>query len=628
MFHYGILLMWRNSARNVPNIMGFPPLTGSPMKDLLPYFERNLLLLRRYGAEFSGRFPLVAGGLRGPANDPQTERVLQGTALLAGRIEKRLQDGYPQFTEALLESLYPHALRPFPSCAIVALDDAAASAVRHVPRGTELKAKRKTGGVQCLFRTAADVSLAPLTIHAATFDPLIRAPAGTLLAPDATAALSITIAARELSLAEVPLDKLSVFIDGDPALYAALRDALFIHASGAFVESADGRWLPLAAVPVAAAGFREDEALIPFGKRSHPAWRVLTEYFCFPDKFRFIDLDLAALHPLLPAGARSVTLHLALSRLRPDSAAARILRALLPANLKLSCVPVVNLFAHHARPIAVTGTKAEYPLVPDSTHPEACEVYSVDRVCRQARGGEGLVEYTRMHARRDGAALKGRHWALRHDDMLAEISPGYEKLLSLTDSDVDAEDRTTLSVDITCTNRDLPLQLASGAPGGDLSMADTSDGGAIRLLTAPTPTYRFAAGEAHWNLIGCLTLNHHALIPDGLQAFIELLQLHNLPRSVVAERLIAGVVDLDHKQTTAWMPHDYGSSLVYGIEVHITVDEEAFTGSGLHLFAQVMDQFLALYVQINSYVELVLLSQRDNREILRCKRRSGYASPA
>jgi type VI secretion system protein ImpG len=323
-----------------------------------------------------------------------------------------------------------------------------------------------------------------------------------------------------------------------------------------------------------------------------------------------------------------VTLHLVLARMRPDSAAARLLRTLQPCNLKLSCVPVVNLFAYHARPITVTGTRADHPLVPDSTRPEGYDVYSVDRVYRQVKGSEEFVEFTRMHARRHGALAKGRHWALRHDDILAEISPGYEKLLSLVDADMDAEERSTVSVDITCTNRDLPSQLSCGTPEGDLAMSNTSDKGSIRLITAPSPTYRFASGKAQWDLIACLSLNHHALIPDGLEALTDLLQLHNLPRSLVADRLIAGIVGLDHKQTTAWMPHDYGSSLVYGIEVHITIEEEAFTGSGIHLFAQVMDQFLALYVQVNSYVELVLLSQRDKREILRCKRRSGHASPA
>lgn len=610
--------------------MDFPSIQGCSMKDLLIHFERNLMFLRRYGAEFAARFPRVAGGLRVAPEDPQAERVLQGTALLAARIDKRLEDGYTQFTEGLLEALYPHALRPFPSCAIAAFEVGATGAARMIPRGTELKARQVVAGVQCRFRTTADLVLAPLAISAASFDPLIRAPAGTRLAPDATASLSITITSMsgQMPLRELLLDKLSVFIDGDPSLHAALRDALFLYASGAFVESADGRWLPVASVPVSPAGFSEEEALTPFGKRSHPAWRVLTEYFCFPDKFRFVDIDLAALRALLPAGAHSVTLHLALSRIRPDCAAARILRTLLSSNFRLGCVPVVNLFAHHARPIAVTGTKADYPLVPDATQPDGYEVYTVERVRKQVKGGEGIVEFTRLHARRNSAVTKGHHWALRHDDILAETNPGFEKRLALIDADVNFEERTTASVDITCTNRDLPLQLGYGLPGGDLAMSDTSDGGCIRLVTAPTSVWRFASGEMHWDLIGCLSLNHHALIPDGLPALIELLQLHNLPRSVVAERLIAGVVDLDHKQTTAWMQHDYGSSLVYGIEVHITVEEEAFTGSGIHLFAQVMDQFLALYVQVNSYVELVLLSQRDRKEILRCKRRSGYASPA
>jgi type VI secretion system protein ImpG len=556
--------------------------------------------------------------------------VLHGAALLAARIEKRLVDGYTQFTEGLLESLYPHQLRPFPACAIVVFDLAgAASALRVIPRGTELKSIQKVASVKCCFRTATDVSLAPVANAAVTIDPLIKAPSATPLAPDVTAALSIMIESKsELPLNSVPLDRLRIFIDGDLSLSTALRDALFLHASGAFVEAADGRWQPLAVIPVVPAGLSDDEALIPYSKRSHPAWRVLTEYFCFPEKFRFVDIDLSTLRPLTPGGARRVTLHLALSRLPPDDAAARMLRTLLPTNLKLFCTPVVNLFAHHARPIDVTGTTADYPLVPDSGHPEGLEVYSVDAVRKQAKGGDGIVEFTPMHERRKGAVMKGHHWALRHDDILAEIRPGHEKRLSLVDSDLEATERSTVGVDITCTNRDLPLQLICGAPGGDLSMPSAADGVDVRLLTKPTQVQRFASGDAHWDLIACLSLNHHALIPDGLPALRKLLHLHNLPQSLVTERLIAGVVDLNHKQKTAWMPNEYGASLVYGIEVRITVEEEAFTGSGIHLFAQVMDQFLALYVQVNSFVELVLLSQRDKREIIRCKRRSGNASPA
>ncbi|QGZ41010.1 type VI secretion system protein ImpG [Pseudoduganella flava] len=602
------------------------------MEDLLPYYERELVLLRRYASEFAGRFPRVAGRLRSGGDDPQVERVLQGVALLSARVAKRLDDGYPQFTEALLEALFPHYLRPFPSCAIASFESPRElSTVRVIPRGTELHSAQSENGVHCRFRTTTEVTLAPLDIAAATFEPLIAAPAGTRLPSDATAALSITIRSesQRCSLASVALDRLRVHIDGDPSFCAALRDALFMHAGAAFVEAEDGRWIPLPAVPLAAVGFADEEALIPYGDRSHPAWRVLTEFFCFPDKHRFFDVDLAALRPLMLKQARSVTLHLALSQLRPDGATARMLRMLEASNLRLFCTPVVNLFRHAAKPIAVTHTSADYAVVPDVARPQAYEVYTVDSVRKLGKGSEGSVEFSPPHAP-GGAARQGYHWTLRHDEMVAAVSPGYEKRMSLidADADVDAQESTIVSVGITCTNRDLPMHMMTGTGGRELVIGDIADGLPIRLLAAPSGPCRAAPAQAHQRLISYLTLSHHALVPDGLPALHELLRLHDLPQSPITQRMIDGIVGLDHAVKTAWMRHDHGSSLAYGIEVRITIDEEAFAGSGIHLFAQVMDQFLALYVQVNHFVELVLLSQRQKREILRCKRRSGNASLA
>jgi len=616
--------------------MGFPTLPNPIMKDLIPYFERELVVLRGYAAEFAARFPRVADRLRIGSGDAHVERLLQALALLAARIRKRIDDGFPQFTEALLESLFPHYLRRFPSCAIACfgllekgLEEM--SGVRVIERGTALQSQ-PVQGTKCKFRTAADVALAPLAITAAWFEPLIRAPSGTRLAPDATASLSITITcvASGLALPQISLDMLRILADGDPSFCAALHDALFMHVSGAFVEGTAGNWLPLPTVPLVPAGCADEEALIPFGDRSHRAWRILTEYFCFPDKFRFFDVDLAALRTLMPPEARSVTLHLSLSRMAPDSNAARMLRTLQPANLRLFCTTVVNLFKHHVRPVAVTGTASEYSLVADAAHPQAYEVYSVDTVRQQITSTDAIVEFTPLYARGHGTSGRGRHWILRHDEVLAVISPGHEKCLALVDINAEALDveRSSLSVDVTCSNRELPNQLAYGAPAGDLAIPGVPDGSLVRLLAKPSLPHQFAGGQNHWRLISHLTLNHHALVPKGLETFRELLTLHDLPASPVTKRMIEGIVNLDHAVTTAWIKHKRGSSLVKGLEVHITVDEEAFVGSGIHLFAQIMDHFLALYVQVNSYIELVLLSQRDNREILRCKRRSGNAGLA
>ncbi|MUI12859.1 type VI secretion system baseplate subunit TssF [Massilia dura] len=605
------------------------------MKDLLPYFERELVVLRAYAAEFAARFPRVADRLRIGDGDSHVERLIQALALLAARIMKRVDDGFPQFTEALLGSLFPHYLRPFPSCAVIhfGLPDKGLqemSGVRVIERVTLLETQ-PVQGTRCKFCMATDVTLAPLAITSAKFEPLIRAPSGTRLAADATASLSITIASvsSRLTLPQVLLDTLRVLADGDPSFCAALHDTLFMHVSGAFVEGLGGKWLPLPAVPLAPAGCADDDALIPFGDRSHRAWRILTEYFCFPDKFRFFDIDLAALRAFVPPDSQSVTLHLALSRMAPDSNTARMLRTLQPSNLRLFCTTVVNLFRQPARPVAVTGMASEYSLVADGPRPQAYEVYSVEAVRQQVSNAE-TVEYTPLYARGHGGAGGGRHWVLRHDDVLAVISPGHEKRMTLVDINAAAleVERSTLSIDVTCTNRELPHQLPYGTSAGDLLVPGATGGLMARLLTKPSLPLRFAAGQNHWRLISHLTLNHHALVPGGLQKFKDVLLLHDLPASPVTTRMINGIVNLDHTITTAWIKHTRGSSLVKGLEVHITVDEEAFVGSGIHLFAQVMDHFLALYVQVNNYVELVLLSQRDQREILRCKRRSGNASLA
>ena len=68
------------------------------------------------------------------------------------------------------------------------------------------------------------------------------------------------------------------------------------------------------------------------------------------------------------------------------------------------------------------------------------------------------------------------------------------------------------------------------------------------------------------------------------------------------------------------------SALMPGVVIRMTVDEEAFVGSGIHAFAQVVERFLALYVHANSFTQLVIASSKTGEEILTCQPRSGDLS--
>jgi len=612
------------------------------LDQLLPYYERELGFLRRYSREFSERYPKIAGRLLiggEVCEDPHIERMIESFALLNSRIAKRLDDDYPEFTEALFEVLYPHYLRPFPSCSIARMDFSGAAAqlttASEIARGTQLTTRPVRGAV-CTFRTAYPVTIAPLALTHAAFAAIIDAPEATRTPPNATSSISLTISSTsaQVTVPQLGLSKLRVFIDGEPSFCAALRDALFMRGVCAYAEAdGNGRWIPLHKIPVSPAGFEEEESLIDFSARSHAAYRLLTEYFCFPEKFNFFDIDLHALSGVLPAGCKSVTLHLALSGMRTDSNTARMLGTLNTNNVLLGCTPVVNLFRQRGEPIRLTHTTASYPVLADARRAFAYEVQSIDSVklVRQTPQGESVLEFRPFYSLRHGQTPEknGHYWVMRRDDIIAEKSPGYETQISIVDIDFDpAEVETdTLSLELSCTNRDLPASLSYGQRGGDLFLEGGSSVRAISFLRKPTSSHRFERGRgAHWRLISHLSLNHLSLADGGLDAFREMLTLYDLPRSPSSQRQIGGILAVSHKAANTWLPGNPFACLVRGIEVRLTIDEEAFVGSGIHAFAHIVERFLGLYVHANSFTQLVIVSNKTGEELLRCTPRSGDLS--
>jgi type VI secretion system protein ImpG len=612
------------------------------VEQLLPYYERELGFLRRHAREFAERYPKIAGRLLiggEVCEDPHIERMIESFALLNARISKRLDDDYPEFTEALFEVLYPHYLRPFPSCSIARIDHAGAgaqlTAATEIARGTVLTT-HPVKGCPCTFRTAYPVTVAPIALSHAAFAAIMEVPPALQLPLNATSSISITLTccAAHIPLAQLGLKSLRVFIDGEPSFCAALRDTLFMRTVKAYVEAdGGGCWVALPTIPLCAAGFDEDESLISFSERSHPAYRLLTEYFCFPDKFNFFDIDLAAIALVLPASCKSITLHLALSGLRTDSNTARMLATLSTNNVLLGCTPVINLFQRPGNPILLTHAAARYSVLADARRVFAFEVQSIDSVklVRQTTQGESVLEFRPFYSLRHGETPEknGRYWIMRRDEAIARHSPGYEAEISIVDIDFDpcAIATETLSLELTCTNRDLPAQLSYGQSGGDLFLQGGASVHTIHFLRKPTLSHRFECGRgAHWRLISHLSLNHLSLADGGLEAFQEMLTLYDLPRSPTSQRQIGGIVSISHKAANAWLPGNPFACLVRGIEVRLCVAEDAFVGSGIDAFARIVERFLGLYVHVNSFTQLVVLSHKSGEELLRCTPRSGDLS--
>ena len=608
------------------------------MDELFTVYERELVNLRALCREYAQRYPKVAAKLQmggDTCDDPHVERLIQSVALLNARVAKRLDDSYPQFTEGLLNLLFPHYLRAFPSCAIARVlgqpnPDGECEASPTMPRDTLLQSA-PVNGVPCRFKTVYDVRPSSVALSQASFETLINAPVGTRLPDDVTASLTLRFEMAE------PGDKagtMRLYADGDASFCSALRDAFFVHTRAAYLQLDDGGpWERLPVVPVAPVGFSSDEALIPFDARSHTAYRILAEYFAFPEKFNFFDIDIPSLLARLPADRTHFTLRFALAGVTPDSDRARMLASLSKRHLLPGCTPIVNLFRQPGVPITYDQLSADYTLLAHGTRPEAYEVYSVDKVrmVRQRGSETAISEFRPFYSLQHGeeGVGRGRYWLMRHNEALAICSPGHEKSITLVNADCDPLEieRSILSIELSCTNRDLPCSLKIGAVEGDLFIPGAASGDLIRLLRRPTRPARLTNGPAmHWRLISHLALNYHSLTLEGAEGLREMLTLYDLASSSVSRRQIGGIVSLEKSETTAWIKHRRGSSLVYGSEIRLTLDEEAYAGAGIHLFVQVLDQFFALYVHLNSFIELVILSRQSGKELFRCKPRTGSTS--
>jgi type VI secretion system protein ImpG len=85
---------------------------------LLRYYNQELRYLREMGGEFAREFPKIAGrlGMEGmEVADPYVERLIEGTAFLAARVQLKQDAEYPQLSQRLLEMVCPNLTAPIPS---------------------------------------------------------------------------------------------------------------------------------------------------------------------------------------------------------------------------------------------------------------------------------------------------------------------------------------------------------------------------------------------------------------------------------------------------------------------------------------------------------------------------------
>jgi type VI secretion system protein ImpG len=590
--------------------------------ELLPYYERELTFIRQMAAEFAEKYPKVAGRLMlepDTCEDPHVERLIEAFALLCGRVHHKLDDEFPEITEALLDVMYPHYLRPVPSQAIAQFQlDASQStaASTQVPAGTAIHSKVDDGQF-CSFRTCYPVTLWPLRVTGASVSGVSRflSPG---IAADVAAVLRIEMECLGgIPFGRLPLDKIRFYLNGDSAAVHGLYETLFLHALRVSVNALPGRegvsQAVLPATCLKQVGFGREEGMLPYSDRSFFGYRLLQEYFTFPQKFLFFDLtglDRISKHDF----GSSFEIAILLKESDRPHLLAGLEQSVNARTFQLGCTPMVNLFERIAEPIRITQTKSEYRIEPDLHRPLSTEVYSVDRVTSSATYLEEPQHYETFYALRHGRMDKARQhfWCTHRRPSTRKNDLGTDVFLSLVDLNFNPSLPPTemLTVRITCTNRDQASRLKFSGEFGELE----AEGAALvraRCLRRPTQASRPPMRRGlEWRLISHLSLNHLSIVGQGREALQEILRLYDFSDDPTIRKQIAGIVDVSSRSSVSRVHSETGVTFCRGTDVTIQFEEDQYIGTGVFLLASVLERFLGLYSAVNSFSRLTATTRK------------------
>ena len=559
---------------------------------ILQYYKRELSYLRNQGADFALRYPKVASrlALHGTESpDPHTERLIEATAFLAARVHRDLDQEFPQIAAAMLDNVCPTLVQPIPSMTVVqlALDGSQGkvTAGLPIPRHSGLAARTEAGEL-CRFRTAWDTMLWPLRIARAGFSE--------------DQALRLELESDSgVELSELEVRSLRIHLQGDWMVTMPLYELLAAGVAGISLYAEGAGVVPLPLTAWREVGYAPEESVLPQPPNGLPAHGLMQEYFAFPRKFHFFDLDLPQ---GLPFKGRRCEVALHLDR------QARGLGAIGAQHFRLGCTPVINLYAQTSEPVTIDESHYEYRLVADKRRDETTEVHSVLSVILSDPAAERAIpvpSYAEVeHADADRGTL---FWSARREYSLRDRVTGTDMFLSFVDARNAVRQPTepVVYANLLCTNRRLAEQVPVGAR---MVFERVAQNVSVQCLYEPTAQRNPPLeSDALWRLVSLLTLNQQSLVESatGHKRLQQILQLFASGNSREQD-LIRGLKGVSSRPVTAHVGNEAWRGFCHGTEVTVEFDADAFVGGSPLLLGAVLARFFAMYTSVNSFVRLVV----------------------
>ncbi|MBB71050.1 MAG: hypothetical protein CMF50_01470 [Legionellales bacterium] len=501
------------------------------------------------------------------------DNLLDAVASANAEVIDKISQQQPQAGHDLLTLLLPHVTQVLPASAVVELKP---TPYQTRSKHTMTKGMRfKSNSTHPYsFISCYDTEVLPLRVSDARY---CETPTGS--------EVTMTLAALPgVTFATLKLDSFTMYLQGESLLIDTLQVSL-LQAAKAVSLCFNGEKYSL---PLLQGTYTSPvQGLLPTYLTAQPALHYLLENLYYDERQHFVSINgLDTVNWCGSATELTITVHFdesipALSQLRHD-------------NIRLNCVPIINLYPQTCEPIMVTAQQQDYPITVDVNNAQ-CWLYDIVDVTLQDKYGK--------QQRLTPVSTQGFNITYKKTRLLSNAAYPHYSLSLQNNYDVAPQ---TAAVAALVHQGNGPydelypgvaLTAQSGLPN-DLQLS---------LLTRPQRASQALLDDTAIEILTIFLHQHFQSIIDHelLKQLLTLLDVNQRYQTIIANITAINATPL---------AYCYKGAKVTGFTLHMTVSKSVNDMLSLRKLAGILHRFFCYYADLNTVIVLVVYSQYSDEE--------------
>ncbi|QEK39909.1 type VI secretion system baseplate subunit TssF [Candidatus Sneabacter namystus] len=525
--------------------------------------------------------------------NPHITRLIESFAFLHNNfLNYALDVKHSYLVSSILDLLYPHLTRPIPSVMFIKMvPDAKQEQSIFISNKTLLEVEYKE--MNATFKVGYDTEVVPLAIDSIksfNVENDKSSPTGSV------SCMSLLVSStNDHSIDTLGVKKIRFFLQDIKHISYMLYESLFSYLTGIIIEDETScKKVVLSKESVSSVGLKLDENLLYHNNKTFPGYLFLTEFFLFPQKFLFFDLNV---ENKLSNFSSSVKIKFYFSN-------HFVIDSVSNNTLAMNVIPTINLFEKESDPVVMEDGKIEYPLIIDKQKPQQYSIYSIQKVV------VGLGDEQMLAKPLAQSASETSDTILWHVERKTSASLNSVPYISFVTKN-STKEKPYFYANALCFNGNIPYEifLTSQRQVQLRFMDDTILTGKIEVIKNPSKVQYICSNvDKKIQVLTHLSAHYISIIGSDVKGFLkDIISVYQGAIPALNNSILDSIADVAVETAVERVNTVNGPKFCTGFlcKVVFVLPEKSDIDRGvLYLFSQIFEKVLIYYCSMNSFIKL------------------------